>query len=637
MMLKGRSKLGSESGMILMVTTMGVFILLSIFAFYLARFSITESRTGGYHMLDIKARNLALTGLDHWVHSYGSVRNISQVSGSFNNGNYVVSHDTLYNESGGGLPYSNYLTIKSKATIDDVERNLRLTMSSMPEAFCFSYYGYNQGGQTFAEDLGTISGDIYHNGNISTDVVSSGIKYNSTGSGGIQLTSPPSFPVFVSTSYEALLTAAAAAPGPYTNHAIKLNNSSARINIGNSQDINRGTHSQRTVEVWFRVFDKTRNHKQTIYEEGGGVRGLNIYIHNNGVLYGGAWNEPNGESDWDGAWIPWNNVQDNVWYHVAVTLNGNDQVDTNDGADALKMYVNGQLVGQRAGSQLWQHTGNIKIGRNGNTKFHTGDDNSGGESFYGEIDEFRIWNVERTGAQINDTKDRTLDVNNANGLVLYYNFQEASGTTATDLKGPTYNHGGITHEDWTSGPVLSDMSGSSYTSTTINLSGYDDQRLLVNNDLLLSNVTVNGPGSIAVDGDLTINSNSLIKKNVNLVCKGTLTIASSTIGRDIRKPAIIYSKGTISISGSIINGLIIAKDPGSSFALSSTTVNGAILNYGSVFSLNNNSDVVGSVVSTHSIDLTDNNSSITKGNLPPFFGLDIGLKPMVVPGSFLEF
>ena len=181
------------------------------------------------------------------------------------------------------------------------------------------------------------------------------------------------------------------------------------------------------------------------------------------------------------------------------------------------------------------------------------------------------------------------------------------------------------------------MSGSSYTSTTINLSGYDDQRLLVNNDLLLSNVTVNGPGSIAVDGDLTINSNSLIKKNVNLVCKGTLTIASSTIGRDIRKPAIIYSKGTISISGSIINGLIIAKDPGSSFALSSTTVNGAILNYGSVFSLNNNSDVVGSVVSTHSIDLTDNNSSITKGNLPPFFGLDIGLKPMVVPGSFLEF
>jgi hypothetical protein len=181
------------------------------------------------------------------------------------------------------------------------------------------------------------------------------------------------------------------------------------------------------------------------------------------------------------------------------------------------------------------------------------------------------------------------------------------------------------------------MLGSSYASTTINLPGYDDNRLLVNSDLSLSNVTVNGPGSIVVDGDLTINSNSLIKKNVNLICNGDLTIASSTIGRSIRKPAIMYSKGTISINASTINGLIIAKDAGSSCTLSSTTVKGAILNHGSSFSLGNGSSVVGSVVSTHSVDLTDNNSSITKGSLPPFHGLNIGLRPMVVPGSFLEF
>ena len=637
MRIKGRSKLGSESGMILMATTMGVFILLSIFAFYLARFSVTESRTGGYHMLDIKARNLALTGMDHWIHSYGSNRNMSQVSGSLNNGNYAVSTDTSHDEGGGDLPYANYLTIKSKATIDDVERNIRLIMSSMPEAFCFSYYGQNQGGQVFAENLGTISGDIYHNGNINTDVVSSGIKYNSTGSGGVQLTSPPSFPGLVSTAYEDLLTASASASGPYVNRAINFNNSSARVNIGNSNDINYGTHGQRTIEVWFRVSDKTRNHKQTIYEEGGGTRGINIYIHNNGVLYGGGWNVPNGESGWSGSWITWGGVQDNTWHHVAVTLHGDGQMDTNDGADAFKMYVDGDLKGQRAGSQLWQHSGNIKVGRNGGTKFHDGNNGGGGEPFYGRIDEFRIWNVERTVAQINDTKDKTLDPNDANGLVLYYDFQENSGTTATDLKGPTYNHGSITYGTWTSGPDLADMLGSSYASTTINLPGYDDNRLLVNSDLSLSNVTVNGPGSIVVDGDLTINSNSLIKKNVNLICNGDLTIASSTIGRSIRKPAIMYSKGTISINASTINGLIIAKDAGSSCTLSSTTVKGAILNHGSSFSLGNGSSVVGSVVSTHSVDLTDNNSSITKGSLPPFHGLNIGLRPMVVPGSFLEF
>ena len=35
----------SESGMILLSTTMGVFIILSIFAFYLARFSVTENKS----------------------------------------------------------------------------------------------------------------------------------------------------------------------------------------------------------------------------------------------------------------------------------------------------------------------------------------------------------------------------------------------------------------------------------------------------------------------------------------------------------------------------------------------------------------------------------------------------------------
>ena len=111
--------------MIFIASTMGVFIILSLFAFYLARFSITESRTGGYHMMDIKARNLAMTGIEHAMQSYKTSRNISGVSDDFNNGSYSVTFDTLNNESGSSLPYSNYLTIKSKATINDVERNLR--------------------------------------------------------------------------------------------------------------------------------------------------------------------------------------------------------------------------------------------------------------------------------------------------------------------------------------------------------------------------------------------------------------------------------------------------------------------------------------------------------------------------------
>ena len=179
------------------------------------------------------------------------------------------------------------------------------------------------------------------------------------------------------------------------------------------------------------------------------------------------------------------------------------------------------------------------------------------------------------------------------------------------------------------------MSGSSYTNTTINLSESENNQLLVNSNLTLSNVTVNGPGSIAVDGNLTIESGSFVKKNVSLICAGDLTVSSSQIGLAIRKPGIVYSKGTTSITGSTVNGILIAK--GNACTLSSTVVNGAILNYGSSFTLGSNSDVVGSVVSNHSVDILDGSSSITKGNLPPFFGLNIGLDPIVVPGSYLEY
>ena len=65
-------KKNNESGMILMASTMGIFIILSIFAFYLARFSISETRNGAYHILDIKSRNLALTGAEHGMYIYRS-------------------------------------------------------------------------------------------------------------------------------------------------------------------------------------------------------------------------------------------------------------------------------------------------------------------------------------------------------------------------------------------------------------------------------------------------------------------------------------------------------------------------------------------------------------------------------------
>ena len=632
-MLKINHKRDSESGMIFIASTMGVFIILSLFAFYLARFSITESRTGGYYMVDIKARNLALTGIEHAMQSYKISRNISNVSGNFNNGSYDVTFDTQNNEAGTSLPHSQYITVKSTATINDVERNLRLIISSMPEAFCFSFYGNNSGGQTFTESNGTISGDMFYNGNVeSNSGTGSGTTYTSTGTGGTLLSSPPSFPSLDITQYEALLTSAASASGAYNNYALAFDGSNDWVQIGNSGDINTGSnHTQKTIEAWFEVNNKDlTSYKQTIYEQGGTVRGLNIYIYG-GSLYVGGWNEPNGESDWDpGTWLSTSSIQSNTWHHVVLTLNGGNSVTNN----AFKGYLDGTQFGSGQGSKLWNHPGGIGIARNADTKFHTGDYSSA-RYFGGTIDEVRLWNVERTASQIAAKKDTVL-AGNESGLTAYYNFQENTGTTANDTQTQSNNDGSINNgASWTSGPVLSKMNSAAFTNTTINLSSYSNSQLLANNNLTISGSTVNGPGYIVVNGNLSISSNTTINGNIFLICGGTLTISNSQLGTGLGAAVVIYSKGAADYNSSTVYGLIISK--GSSLELDGSTVYGAILNYSSSFSLAGDSDITGSVISNHSVDFQGNDASITRGNIPEFTGLNIGLDPIVVPGSYLEY
>ena len=632
-MLKINHKRDSESGMIFIASTMGVFIILSLFAFYLARFSITESRTGGYYMVDIKARNLALTGIEHAMQSYKISRNISNVSGDFNNGSYSVTFDTQNNETGISLPHSQYITVKSTATINDVERNLRLILSSMPEAFCFSFYGNNSGNQTFTESNGTISGDMFYNGNVqSNSGTGSGTTYTSTGTGGTLLPSPPSFPSLDITQYEALLTSAASASGAYNNYALAFDGSNDWVQIGNSGDINTGSnHTQKTIEAWFEVNNKDlTSYKQTIYEQGGTVRGLNIYIYG-GSLYVGGWNEPNGESDWDpGTWLSTSSIQSNTWHHVVLTLNGGNSVTNN----AFKGYLDGTQFGSGQGSKLWNHPGGIGIARNADTKFHTGDYSSA-RYFGGTIDEVRLWNVERTASQIAAKKDTVL-AGNESGLTAYYNFQENTGTTANDTQTQSNNDGSINNgASWASGPVLSKMNSAAFTNTTINLSSYSNSQLLANNNITISGSTVNGPGYIVANGNLSISSSTTINGNIFLICSGTLTISNSQVGTGLGAAVVIYSKGAADYTSSTVYGLIISK--GSSLELDGSTVYGAILNYSSSFSLAGDSDITGSVISNHSIDFQGNDASITRGNIPEFTGLNIGLDPIVVPGSYLEY
>ena len=107
----------------------------------------------------------------------------------------------------------------------------------------------------------------------------------------------------------------------------------------------------------------------------------------------------------------------NQWSHVAVSYNGS----------VVETYVNGTVVHSQNVSGV---IGDVYSGWNELTL--GGRQNTSGQRFQGLIDEVRVWNVGRTGAQIAANYNATLTGAEA-GLVGYWRFTEATGLTANDL------------------------------------------------------------------------------------------------------------------------------------------------------------------------------------------------------------
>ena len=103
------------------------------------------------------------------------------------------------------------------------------------------------------------------------------------------------------------------------------------------------------------------------------------------------------------------------------------------------------------------------------------------------------------------------------------------------------------------------MNASSLSNSTINLSSFPDNKLLVNDNLTISNCTINGPGYIVANGNITIESNSNVNGNIFIISNGTLTINNSNIGTGLNAAVVLYSKNNATYNSSTIYGCIIAK------------------------------------------------------------------------------
>jgi hypothetical protein len=132
-----------------------------------------------------------------------------------------------------------------------------------------------------------------------------------------------------------------------------------------------------------------------------------------------------------GTWIySVGNVPENTWTHVAVTLN----------AGTLTFYINGVASGTAPGITTSQDNQPLNIGRQQPTFCAC-------NHFNGSMDELRLWNVARTQAEIQASKDNSILPNSA-GLVAYYKFDEGTGSTTADASGNGNNGTFVNNPTW---------------------------------------------------------------------------------------------------------------------------------------------------------------------------------------------
>jgi LPXTG-site transpeptidase (sortase) family protein len=209
-----------------------------------------------------------------------------------------------------------------------------------------------------------------------------------------------------------------------------------------------------------------------------------------------------------------------AWHHVAVTYDGADR----------RLYLDGALVMVYApdGHNVPFAT-NFRIGSVGD-----------GHYFNGQIDDVRIWNIARSGAQVSGNMNAGL-TGNETGLVALYRFGEGTGTSTADdtatafngtlTNGPTWvSSGSSTPCDPTAPALTSFTRQSPATSTT-------------NADTLVFRVTFSEGVQNVDTSDFSVNSTSTatvtnvatISTNVYdvTVSGGDLASFNGTVGLDL--------------------------------------------------------------------------------------------------------
>ncbi|MDJ0662844.1 MAG: Calx-beta domain-containing protein, partial [Crocosphaera sp.] len=166
----------------------------------------------------------------------------------------------------------------------------------------------------------------------------------------------------------------------------------------------------------------------------------------------------------------------NEWNHISVTY---------DGA-SLKLYLNGELdESVDLVAVPYQNNYVVKIAK--------GRAGASDGLFAGQIDEVRIWNIARTAEEIQANYAQEL-TGNETGLVGYWQFNEGTGTTATDLSSNNNNGNILGDATFTSGV----FSPGTFVFTQSNFS-------VTETGHPLTEVTINRLDGLGGDASVTVN------------------------------------------------------------------------------------------------------------------------------------
>ncbi|MFT7591251.1 MAG: hypothetical protein ACI9UJ_001174 [bacterium] len=209
--------------------------------------------------------------------------------------------------------------------------------------------------------------------------------------------------------------------------------------MSDQTDLNTSASTERSYMVVVRTSGNITS-RQVIYEEGGGTRGLNIYIYD-GDIYCAGWNKAN-----DGTDAPWvfksvnTSISTNTEYIITMVYDGSTDNTT---SGKILGYLNGSLIGTATGvGKLYSHGDDIGLGAmNQNSVFENGNGSGTGNYFEGDIAMFIQYNYALDSAQrtiLENGMSSKFDISiqndkfshDANG---YDHFVAGIGKSATDI------------------------------------------------------------------------------------------------------------------------------------------------------------------------------------------------------------